>query len=72
MSPAFDAADGWPLALMGFAATGPNHRIALVARLTVQRVLRLWRSCAFSHIIACVTLPIAVRPSVAVQADVGL
>jgi hypothetical protein len=44
MSPAFDAAGMWPLALMRFAATNPNHRIALLLRLTVQRVFRLWRN----------------------------
>ena len=44
MSPAFDAAGMWPLALMRFAATSPNHRIALLLRLTVQRVFRLWRN----------------------------
>ena len=44
MSPAFDAAGLWLLALMRFAATSPNHRIALLLRLTVQRVFRLWRN----------------------------
>ena len=44
MSPAFDAAGLWLLALMGFAATSPNHRIALLLHLTVQRVFRLWRN----------------------------
>ena len=44
MSPAFVAAGLWLLALMGFAATSPNHRNALLLRLTVQRVFRLWRN----------------------------
>ena len=36
MSPPYDATADWPLALMGFAAPGPYHRIALVSRRTVH------------------------------------
>ena len=50
MSPAYDATVCWPLALMGFAAPGPYHRIALVSRRTVHGFSKCGVSCAFgSH-----------------------